>query len=133
MDQLETRKKRYVPSHEKPESRRLAGEDWFVDPENQAQETLSYDLGPIFDEEEEQFDNPTQDSLLVTRRPLSYDLGPIFDEEARPETIEQSDPKETKEAAKEELFRISTRTHFDDIFKSLIIHDLNHTSFVLRR
>ncbi|KAF3531736.1 hypothetical protein DY000_02040846 [Brassica cretica] len=70
------------------------------------QVTLSYDLGPIFDEEEEQFDNPTQDSLLVTRRPLSYDLGPIFDEEARPETIEQSDPKETKEAAKEELFRI---------------------------
>ena len=94
---------------------------------------MSYDLGPIFDEEEEQFDNPTQDSLLVTRRPLSYDLGPIFDEEARPETIEQSDPKETKEAAKEELFRISTRTHFDDIFKILIIHDLIHTSFFLRR
>nr|VDD24836.1 unnamed protein product [Brassica oleracea] len=80
--------------HEKPESRRLAAKDWFVDPENQA-----------------------QDSLLVTRRPLSYDLGPIFDEEAQLETIEQSDHKETKEAAKEELFQISTRTHFDDIFE----------------
>ncbi|KAF3603497.1 hypothetical protein F2Q69_00036715 [Brassica cretica] len=95
-DQLETRQKRSVPSHEKPQSRRLAAEDWF---------------------EEEQLDNPTQDSLFVTRRPLSYDLGPIFDEEAHLEKIEQSDPKETKVAAKEELFQISTRTHFDDIFK----------------
>ena len=40
IDQLETQKKRYVPSHEKPESRRLAWEDWFVDPENQAQGSL---------------------------------------------------------------------------------------------
>ncbi|KAF2544201.1 hypothetical protein F2Q68_00031585 [Brassica cretica] len=84
---------------------------------------LSYDLGPIFNEEEEQLDNPTQDSLFVTRRPLSYDLGPIFDEEAHLETIEQSDPKETKVAAKEELFQISTRTHFDDIFKSKNVRD----------
>ncbi|KAF2587210.1 hypothetical protein F2Q70_00036385 [Brassica cretica] len=83
----------------------------------EAKRPLSYDLGPIFDEEEEQLDNPTQDSFLVTRRPLSYDLGPIFDEEAHLETIEQSDPKETKVAAKEELFQISTRTHFDDIFE----------------
>ncbi|KAF2596693.1 hypothetical protein F2Q68_00010408 [Brassica cretica] len=37
--------------------------------------------------------------------------------EAQLETIEKSDPKETKEAAKEELFQISTRTHFDDIFE----------------
>ena len=39
-DQLETRQKRSVPSHEKPESRRLAAEDWFVDPKNQAQGSL---------------------------------------------------------------------------------------------
>ncbi|KAG5384624.1 hypothetical protein IGI04_036094, partial [Brassica rapa subsp. trilocularis] len=108
IDQLETRQKRSVPSHEKSESRRLAAEDWFVDPENKAQGSLL---------EEEQLDNPTQDSLLVTRRPLNYDFGPIFDEESQPETIEQSDLKETKEAAKEELFKISTKTHFDDIFK----------------
>ncbi|KAF2608347.1 hypothetical protein F2Q68_00044433 [Brassica cretica] len=57
------------------------------------------------------------------RRPLIYDLGPIFNEEAQLETIEQSDPKETKEAAKEELFQISTRTHFDDIFKSKNVRD----------
>ena len=94
---------------------------------------MSYDLGPIFDEEEEQFDNPTQDSLLVTRRPLSYDLGPIFDDEAQLETIEKSDPKETKEAAKEELFQISTRTHFDDIFKRYSHYSRPvHTYFVLR-
>ena len=31
IDQLETQQKRSVPSHEKPESRRLASEDWFVD------------------------------------------------------------------------------------------------------
>ncbi|KAF3525611.1 hypothetical protein F2Q69_00047965 [Brassica cretica] len=85
--------------------------------------TFDTDLGPIFYEEEEQFDNPTQDSLLVTRRPLIYDLGPIFNEEAQLETIEQSDPKETKEAAKEEMFQISTRTHFDDIFKSKNVRD----------
>ncbi|CAN7043207.1 unnamed protein product, partial [Brassica rapa subsp. trilocularis] len=60
IDQFETRQKQSVPSHEKPESRRLAAEDWFVDPKNQA-----------------------QGSLLVTRRPLSYDLGPIFDEEEK--------------------------------------------------
>ncbi|WZY78043.1 hypothetical protein YC2023_024427 [Brassica napus] len=128
IDQFETQQKQSVPSHEKPESRRLAAEDWFVEPENQAQGSLlvtrrplSYDLGLNFVEEEKQFDSPTQDSLLVSRRPLSYDLGLIFDEEAQQETIEQSDPKETKEAAKEaakeELIQISTLTHFDDIFK----------------
>ncbi|KAF2618027.1 hypothetical protein F2Q68_00039882 [Brassica cretica] len=49
IDQLETQQKRYVPSHEKPESRRLAAEDWFVDLETRlkVQVKCLFLVGPV--------------------------------------------------------------------------------------
>ncbi|KAF2577583.1 hypothetical protein F2Q68_00004925 [Brassica cretica] len=38
-------------------------------------------LGPIYDDEEESFDYPHPGPLLVARRPLDDTPGPIFDEE----------------------------------------------------
>ena len=39
------------------------------------------ELGPIYDDEEESFDYPHPGPLLVARRPLDDTPGPIFDEE----------------------------------------------------